>query len=123
MRKRKEIWSSHPPDLDKLRVFGCLAYTHIRQDKVEPITLRCMFLGYPEGFKGYRLWCVEPCHRKCITSRDVVFNEVVMAFKKTGDAGRSAEISGEELELGEFFVEVKYSHAELHDPDEVKEEE
>ena len=43
-------------------------------------------------------------------------------FKKTGDAGRSAEISDEELEQVEIPVEVEHSDAELHDPDEVEEE-
>jgi transposase InsO family protein len=55
----EEIWSGHPPDLDKIRVFGCIAYAHIRQDKVEPRSLRCMFIGYPEGVKSYRLWFLK----------------------------------------------------------------
>lgn len=40
----EELWSKHPPSLDRLRVISCLAYAHIRQDKVEPRALRCMFL-------------------------------------------------------------------------------
>ena len=55
MKTPEEIWSQHPPDLDKLRVFSCITYSHIRQDKVEPSALRCMFMGYPEGVKAYRL--------------------------------------------------------------------
>ena len=35
-------------------------------------------MGYPEGVKAYKLWCLETGMRKCILSRDVVFNEVVM---------------------------------------------
>ena len=74
-----------------------------------------MFLGYPEGVIAYRLWCLEPGHRRCITSRDVVFNEAEMAFKKTDDVE-------EELEQIEIPVEVEHSDAELHDPDDVEEE-
>src|SRR3954471_23054695 len=118
MKTPEEVWSGHPPDLDKLRVFGCVAYAHIRQDKVEPRALKCMFMGYPEGVKAYRLWCLEPGHRRCITSRDVVFNEAEVAFKKTDDDGRSAE----ELEQVEIPVEVEHVDAELHIPDEVEEE-
>lgn len=55
MKTLEEIWLGHPPDLEKLRVFGCIAYAHIRQDKVEPRTQRCMFMRYPEGVKAYRL--------------------------------------------------------------------
>ena len=55
MKTPEEVWSRHPPSLNRLGVFGCLVYAHIRQDKVEPSALRCMFLGYPEGVKAYRL--------------------------------------------------------------------
>ncbi|KAL9422929.1 hypothetical protein AB3S75_035087 [Citrus x aurantiifolia] len=33
------------------------------------------FLGYPEGVKGYRLWCVDLKPPQCIISRDVTFHE------------------------------------------------
>src|SRR3954468_10936019 len=89
MKTLEEVWSGYPPDLDKLRVFGCVAYAYIRQDKVKPGALKCMFMGYPEGVKVYRLWCLEPGQNKSIISRDVVFNEVEMTFK-TDDVGRSA---------------------------------
>ena len=60
MKTPKEVWSGNPSNLDILRVFGCLTYTHIRQDKIGPRALRCMFLGYYEGVKDYRLKCLEP---------------------------------------------------------------
>ena len=74
----KKVWSGHPPDYLNLRVFGCSAYAHIRKDKLEPRALKCIFLGYPEGVKAYKLWCLEPGMRKCIIRRDVAFNEGVM---------------------------------------------
>ena len=37
-----------------------------------------MFLGYPEGVKGYKLWCTNLKPPKAIISRDVVFNEAEM---------------------------------------------
>ena len=45
-----------------------------------------------------------------------------MDFKKTDDVSRSAETSDKELEQGEIPVEVEHSDAELHNPDEVKQE-
>lgn len=75
MKTLKEVWSGHPSDLYRLIVFGCVTYANIKKDKVKPIALRCMFLGYPEGVKSYRLWCREPGHKRCISSRDVIFNE------------------------------------------------
>ena len=97
-KTHEEVQSKHPPNLDKLRVFRCLTYAHIRQDKVEPRALGCMFLGYPKGVKAYKMWCLKPGHRRCIISRYVVFNEAEMTFKKTNDVVRSTKISREEME-------------------------
>src|ERR1044072_5311851 len=82
-----------------------------------------MFLGYPEGVKAYRLWCLESGHKRIITSRDVVFNEAEMAFKKTDNVGRSAEVSDEELEHVEIPVEMEHVDVELHISYKVKEAE
>lgn len=35
-------------------------------------------MGYPKSVKGYRLWCLEPSKRRCIVSKDVVFNKLEM---------------------------------------------
>ena len=45
----EEIWSRKPPSYKHLRVFGCVAYVHIRKDlrnKLEPKSHKCVFLGY-----------------------------------------------------------------------------
>lgn len=40
--------------------------------------MKCVFLGYPEGVKAYRLWRLDEVSPRIIVSRDVVFNEGVM---------------------------------------------
>ena len=50
-----EMWNGVPPRYKHLRVFGCVAYAHIKQGKLEPCAKKCMFIGYPEGVKGYKL--------------------------------------------------------------------
>ncbi|KAH9678410.1 hypothetical protein KPL71_025698 [Citrus sinensis] len=70
-----ELWSGRVTDYSKLRIFGCVAYAHVKQGKLEPRALKCRFLGYPDGVKGYRLWCIDLKPPKCIISRDVTFNE------------------------------------------------
>ena len=38
--------------------------------------IKCIFFGYPQGTKGYRLWVKEGRCSKTINSRNVVFNEI-----------------------------------------------
>jgi len=50
-----EVWNGHKPSLEHQRVFGCIAYTHVKQGKLEPRAKRCLFIGYPTEVKGYKL--------------------------------------------------------------------
>ncbi|XP_075106992.1 putative mitochondrial protein AtMg00710 [Nicotiana tabacum] len=70
-----EVWSGSPADYSNLKIFGCLAYAHVRDGKLEPMTKKCIFLGYAIGVKGYRLWCTDHKTLGLIISRDVTFNE------------------------------------------------
>lgn len=78
----EERWTGRSVHYEYLRVFGCAAYAHIKQDKLDARALRCVMLGYPKGTKGYRLWCIEPEHEKILISRDVRFDESKMPFLK-----------------------------------------
>lgn len=64
-----EMWNGKPPDYSYLKVFGCLAYVHIKQDNLDARDMKCVFIGYPTGVKGYKLWCLEKGHAKCLISR------------------------------------------------------
>lgn len=69
----EEKWSNAKPSYQHLRVFGYLAYVHTNQGKLNPKARKGVFLGYPNGVKGYKIWLLE--ERKCVISRDVIFNE------------------------------------------------
>ncbi|KAE8995982.1 hypothetical protein PR002_g19461 [Phytophthora rubi] len=50
------------PTLEHLRVFGSHGYAHIdkaKRTKLEPNSFRCMFLGYAENVKGYRVFDLD----------------------------------------------------------------
>ncbi|GJW05230.1 retrotransposon protein, putative, ty1-copia subclass [Tanacetum coccineum] len=51
-----DLWSGHPANYEMLRIFGCVAYSQVNQGKLKPGAIKRIFLGYPEGVKGYRLW-------------------------------------------------------------------
>ena len=72
-----EVWSGKKPSLQHLRVFGCDAYVHVPKEnrsKMDKKAEKCIFIGYKDGVKGYKLW--NPERKKIVYSRDVVFREV-----------------------------------------------
>ena len=72
-----KVWSEKvAQDNDSLWVFGCLAYYHIKKDKLDPRTRKSVCVGFKKGVKGYKLW--DPKDRKFILSRDVTFDETSM---------------------------------------------
>ncbi|KAG8482828.1 hypothetical protein CXB51_024043 [Gossypium anomalum] len=75
-RTPQEVWSGNPANYSYLKIFGCPAYAHVDNGKLEPRSIKCVFLGYKAGVKGYKLWC--PKNRKVVISRDVVFDETAM---------------------------------------------
>lgn len=48
---------------------------HIRMKGKEPRSLKCIFIGYPQGINGYMLWVRDRRCFKTIISRDVIFNK------------------------------------------------
>ena len=70
-----ERWTSYKPSLNHFRVFRCLAYTHVKQGKLEPRANKCPFIGYPYGVKCYKLWNLKPQGPRTIVTRDVTFDE------------------------------------------------
>lgn len=71
----EKLWSENIPDYARLKFFGCTAYSHQSEGKLEPRSLKCVFLGYGEDVKGYRLWVKCQNGFKVIISRNVIFNE------------------------------------------------
>ena len=71
-----ECWTGKKPKVSHFRIFGSRAWAHIPTDKrkaLEPQSVECMFFGYPEGVKGYRL--LDSHTGKFLVSRSVKFEE------------------------------------------------
>ncbi|GKD94546.1 retrovirus-related pol polyprotein from transposon TNT 1-94, partial [Tanacetum coccineum] len=94
-----EMWSGHPSDYGMLRTFGCVAYSYVKQGKLEPRAIKCVLLGYPEGVKGYRLYRLDNESSIIVNSRNVVFNESVMYKDTLKDSGAGTNKSIEELQV------------------------
>jgi hypothetical protein len=72
----QEAWCGRKISVAHIRVFGCIAYAKIpdaSRTKLEAKSVKCLFLGYCEGTKAYKLICLES--RKIIPCCDVTFCE------------------------------------------------
>ncbi|KAG7567097.1 Integrase catalytic core, partial [Arabidopsis thaliana x Arabidopsis arenosa] len=78
----EELWLNKKPGYKHLKRFGSLAFVHHDQGKLKPRALKGVFLGYPAGTKGYKIWLLD--EEKCVISRNVVFQEdtVYKDFKR-----------------------------------------
>jgi hypothetical protein len=71
-----EMWHGHLPVVKHLRVFGSTCYALIleqQRNKLGARSRKCIFLGYSNTSKAYRLYNEE--NKKFIVSRDVIFLE------------------------------------------------
>ena len=104
-----EAWYRKKPNVNHLRVFGCLTYIHIPKDerkKLDPKAKRCIFLGYGTSRKGYRLY-----NRKTSSithSRDIICNESSKGWESKEEK-RLIEV--------ENFTEPEVPESEVPEPE------
>lgn len=105
-----ELWFGDKPDVSKLKVFGCVAYSLVNQVHRSKLDKRNRILGMVGyAHNGYRLWDKE--ERKIVISRDVVFDENKSYFQIQSESSRSKETSP-------VLVEFSDEPVELTQPDE-----
>nr|GEV45567.1 Gag-Pol polyprotein [Tanacetum cinerariifolium] len=76
LKKPMEMWTGKPVNYTDIHIFGSpvyLMYNTQKTTKLDPKCKKCLFLGYVDGVKGYRLW--DPTAHKVVIIRDVVFIE------------------------------------------------
>jgi hypothetical protein len=72
-----ELWTGRVPSLRHLRVWGSPAEAKVFNlyiAKLDPKTVTCHFIGYPDRSKGYHFYCPDK-YTKFVEMRHVVFLE------------------------------------------------
>jgi hypothetical protein len=68
------------------KIFGCTCFVRDHRPqvgKLDPRALKCIFVGYPTGQKGYKCW--NPSERRLFVSMDVTFRETVPFYGEKTD--------------------------------------
>jgi hypothetical protein len=63
-----EVCSGKNLSISHLKVFGCDAFVHVpkeKRSKLDKKEVRCIFIGYKEGMKGYKLWDIASRKTLC----------------------------------------------------------
>ncbi|GKC37646.1 retrotransposon protein, putative, ty1-copia subclass [Tanacetum coccineum] len=93
-----EVWHGQAPKLSYLKVWGCEALvkrdTLTKPDKLEPISIKCIFVGYPKKTMGYYFY--YPPENKVLNDRNAKFLENSLITQETSRSLEDLEIIQEE---------------------------
>jgi hypothetical protein len=74
-----EAWSGLKPEVAHFHIFCSCAWARIPSEKrkaLDPQRTECIFVGYPNGLKGY--WIIDLSSDRLIIKRSVQFEESVL---------------------------------------------
>ena len=77
--------TSKVPDYHSLKTFGCLCYSSTsssHRNKFDPRARACIFLGYPHGYKGYKLLDIET-HSVSISLHVIFYEDIFPLVSST----------------------------------------
>ncbi|KAK8914559.1 hypothetical protein KSP39_PZI024198 [Platanthera zijinensis] len=99
----KEMWLGHPArDYVHIKVFGCPAYYHVKNDKLELQAKKTIFIGFRRGVKCYKLY--DQTERKIVISRDVTFDETSLLKPRDSEQAESSKSITTTIQNKEFDV-------------------
>ncbi|XP_019086715.1 PREDICTED: uncharacterized protein LOC109127039 [Camelina sativa] len=114
-----EILFGVPPLYEDLKVIGCLCYAHKvarDKDKFGTRSRKCVFVGYPFGKKGWKVYDLEA--NEFFVSRDVAFYEEKFPFEQKQSPSLLILEQGTPVQIADVFrdTEVSQSYVEEESP-------
>lgn len=85
MKSPFELMFGEKPNVKHFRIFNSICCVHVldsQRSKSDAKARKCIFIGYDEGKKGWK--CMDPNTLFFVVSRDVVFYEISLYYKKDG---------------------------------------
>ncbi|GKD11417.1 retrotransposon protein, putative, ty1-copia subclass [Tanacetum coccineum] len=93
-----EVWHGQAPKLSYLKVWGCEALvkrdTLIKPDKLEPRSIKCIFVGYIQEAIGYSFYYLP--ENKVIVAQDAEFFENSLISQEASGSLEDLEVIQEE---------------------------
>ncbi|GJW28531.1 putative retrotransposon protein, partial [Tanacetum coccineum] len=93
-----EVWNGQAPKLSYLKVWGCEALvkrdTLTKPDKLEPRSIKCIFVGYPKKTIGYSFY--YPPKNKVLVARNSKFLENSLITQEASGSLEDLKIIEEE---------------------------
>jgi hypothetical protein len=102
-----EKWSGRKPSVRHLKMFGCIAWAHIPNDKRKKLDAKshaCIMVGYSNESKSYRLF--DLVKQEVICRRDVVFDEKTLGVSLLNSSSRL--LSSDPFEIVKNFGSIDY---------------
>ena len=98
-----EMIFNENPSYDSIKVFGCLCFAINKmkgKDTFASRSQKCIFVGYPFGKKGWRLYDFE--NHEFLESRDVIFFEHIFPFVNKEQSTPTLEDNSAQQTLGVY---------------------
>lgn len=108
-----EVLFGRTPDYSSLRIMGCLCFASPwpkPHDKYESCGIKCIFLGYLQGQKAYKLY--DLTSKRIFSSRDVIFYEDTFPYRSSSSTLCSIPNSFSHMNLDNSGMDLTFVHTD-----------
>nr|GEW94093.1 zinc finger, CCHC-type [Tanacetum cinerariifolium] len=115
-----KVWHRQAPKLSYLKVWGCEAFvkrdTLTKPDKLEPRSIKCIFIGYPQEIMGYYFY--YPPKNKLLVAQNAEFLENSLITQEASESLKDLEIIQEEDTHPSIYTSLNHEEdgPEINEP-------